>query len=68
MTTSNAERQRAFKLAQAEAGMVRLEAYITAAQRAKFRALGGDEWLRKKIDAAKIKDAAPHRPLPLPGR
>lgn len=35
------------------AGYVRLDAYVTKEQRDKFRRLGGDEWLRKKIDAAK---------------
>lgn len=52
---TNAERQQAFKAAQKEAGYVRLEAYVTKDQRDKFRALGGDAWLRKKIDAAKVK-------------
>ena len=51
---TTAQRQQAFKEAQRAAGMVRLEAYITAEQREKFRVLGGDEWLRKKISAAKL--------------
>lgn len=48
------ERQRAFKAAQAAAGRVRLEAYVSTEQREKFRAIGGDEWLRKQIDKAKL--------------
>ena len=52
---STAERQKAFKEAQRAAGMVRLEAYVTEEQREKFRAIGGDEWLRKKIDKAVLK-------------
>lgn len=50
---TTADRQRAFKESMKEAGYVRLEAYVTKEQREKFRALGGDAWLRKKIDAAK---------------
>lgn len=53
-----AERQRAFKESMKESGFVRLEAYVTKEQREKFRALGGDEWLRKKIGAAKTQQAA----------
>lgn len=55
MAQSVADRQRAFKESMKEAGFVRLEAYVTKEQREKFRALGGDAWLRKKIDAAKVK-------------
>jgi hypothetical protein len=55
MAQSTAERQKAFKAAQKAAGLVRLEAYVTKDQRIKFRALGGDPWLRKKIDRAKVK-------------
>lgn len=55
MPQSTAERQRAFKEAMKEAGYVRLEAYVTREQREKFRRLGGDEWLRKKIEQAKEK-------------
>jgi predicted Holliday junction resolvase-like endonuclease len=55
MAQSTAERQRAFKESMKEAGYVRLEAYVTREQREKFRQLGGDEWLRKKIEAAKVK-------------
>lgn len=55
MAQSTADRQRAFKESMKQAGFVRLEAYVTKEQRDKFRALGGDEWLRKKIDAAKQK-------------
>ena len=51
---TTAQRQQAYKAAQKAAGLVRLEAYITAEQRDKFRVLGGDEWLRKKISAAKL--------------
>lgn len=53
MPLSTAERQKAFKDAMKEAGYVRLEAYVTKEQREKFRALGGDGWLRKKINSAK---------------
>lgn len=56
MPQSTAERQRAFKEAMKEAGYVRLEAYVTREQREKFRRLGGDEWLRKKIEQAKETD------------
>jgi hypothetical protein len=56
MAQSTADRQRAFKESMKEAGFVRLEAYVTKEQREKFRALGGDEWLRKKIDAARLKE------------
>jgi hypothetical protein len=55
MAQSTADRQRAFKAAMKEAGFVRLEAYVTKEQRDKFRQIGGDEWLRKKIEAAKPK-------------
>jgi DNA segregation ATPase FtsK/SpoIIIE-like protein len=55
MAQTTAERQKAFKAAQKAAGLVRLEAYVTKDQRIKFRALGGDPWLRKKIDRAKVK-------------
>jgi hypothetical protein len=51
---TSAQRQQAYKAAQRAAGMVRLEAYVTLEQREKFRDLGGDEWLRKAIDRAKI--------------
>lgn len=51
---SVADRQRAFKESMKLAGFVRLEAYVTKEQREKFRQLGGDEWLRKKIEAATI--------------
>lgn len=57
MAQSTAERQRAFKQAMKDAGYVRLEAYVTREQREKFRQLGGDEWLRKKIDGAKPKES-----------
>lgn len=56
MPQSTAVRQRAFKESMKEAGYVRLEAYVTKEQREKFRALGGDAWLRKKIEAAKAKE------------
>jgi hypothetical protein len=55
MPKSLAQRQAEFKAAQKAAGLVRLEAYVTKDQRIKFRALGGDPWLRKKIDQAKVK-------------
>ena len=55
-----AQRQKSFKAAMKAAGMVRLEAYVTKEQRAKFRdKLGGDEWLRKAISRAKPKET-PH--------
>jgi len=50
---TTAQRQRAFKEAQAAAGRVRVDVYITKEQREKFTALGGVEWLRKAIDRAK---------------
>lgn len=56
MAKTTAERQADFKQAMKDAGYVRLEAYVTKEQREKFRALGGDEWLRKKIDKATVKD------------
>lgn len=56
MAQSTAERQKAFKEAMKQAGYVRLEAWVTLEQREKFRQIGGDEWLRKKIDAAKPKE------------
>lgn len=54
MPQSTAERQKAFKDAMKAAGYVKLEAYVTKAQRQKFRELGGDAWLQKKIDSAKV--------------
>lgn len=57
MAQTIAQRQKAFKDSMREAGYVRLEAWVTKAQRDKFRnELGGDEWLRKKIDGAKPKE------------
>lgn len=53
MAQTVAQRQRAYKESMKEAGYVRLEAYVTKEQREKFRQLGGDEWLRKRIDRAK---------------
>jgi predicted Holliday junction resolvase-like endonuclease len=53
MAQTTAQRQRAYKESMKESGYVRLEAYVTKEQRDKFRALGGDEWLRKRINAAK---------------
>jgi hypothetical protein len=58
MAQTNAEKQKAFKDSMREAGYVRLEAWVTEEQRKKFRQIGSDEWLRKRIDAAKP-------PLPL---
>lgn len=55
MAKTVAERQADFKQAMREAGYVRLEGYVTKEQREKFRRLGGDEWLRKKIEQAKEK-------------
>ena len=54
MAQSNKERQQAFKAAQAAAGRVRVEVYITKEQRDKLAALGGAEWLRQAIDAAEV--------------
>lgn len=54
---TSAQRQQAFKQSMKAAGYVRLEAYVTLEQREKFRALGGDKWLRKRIDAAKQPEA-----------
>lgn len=61
MPQSTAERQKAFKDGMKAAGYVKLEAYVTREQREKFRALGGDAWLRKKIDGSGVsaKTAAP---------
>lgn len=56
MAQTVAERQRAFKAAMKVAGYVKLEAWVTKDQREKFRQIGGDEWLRKKIDTAKTKE------------
>jgi|GEM_PF-3840919 len=53
MPKTPAERQAEFKQAMKEAGFVRLEAYVTKEQREKFRQLGGDAWLREKINRAK---------------
>lgn len=52
---TSAERQRAFKAAQAAAGMVRFELYLSPPQQAKLKALGGSDWLRARIDRAKVK-------------
>jgi transcriptional/translational regulatory protein YebC/TACO1 len=53
---TNAQRQKAYKDAQKAAGFVRLEGYVTFAQREKLKALGGDAWLRKAIDRAKVPE------------
>jgi hypothetical protein len=58
MAKTTAERQADFKRSMKEAGYVKLEAWVTKEQREKFRAIGGDEWLRKKINAAKETNAA----------
>jgi hypothetical protein len=55
MAKTPAERQAEFKQAMKEAGFVRLEAYVTREQREKFRQLGGDAWLRERIERAKVK-------------
>lgn len=52
-----AQRQKAFKEAQKAAGFVRFEGYITKEQRKAYRELGGDAWLRKAIDRAKVREA-----------
>lgn len=59
MAKTTAERQAEFKQAMKDAGYVRLEAYVTREQREKFRQLGGDDWLRKKIEGAKPKEPKP---------
>lgn len=56
MAQTTAQRQRAYKESMKEAGYVRLEGYVTREQREKYRQLGGDEWLRKAIDRAKVKE------------
>jgi hypothetical protein len=56
MPQSPAERQKAFKESMKQAGMVRLEAWVTKEQREKFRQLGGDAWLRERIKRAKPED------------
>lgn len=53
MAKTLAERQADFRQSMKDAGYVKLEAWVTKEQRDKFRSIGGDEWLRKKIDAAK---------------
>lgn len=53
-----AQRQQAFKASQREAGMVRLDIWLTKEQRDRLTALGGVTWLRKKIDASR----PPQRP------
>lgn len=55
MAKTPAERQAEFKQAMKDAGYVRLEAYVTREQREKFRQLGGDAWLRERIERAKVK-------------
>lgn len=56
MAQSVAERQRTFKAAMKAAGFVKLEAWVMPEQREKFRQLGGDEWLRERINKAKPKE------------
>lgn len=53
---TSAQRQQAFKASRRAAGMVRLEAYVSRKERGKYQELGGVEWLRKKINAGKIKE------------
>lgn len=67
MAQTIAQRQKAFKDSMREAGYVRLEAWVTLEQREKFRQIGGDEWLRKKIDAAKNPANLPQNPAPTEG-
>lgn len=62
MAKTLAQRQADFRKAMKEAGFVLLTSYVTKEQRDKFRALGGDEWLRKKIDAAKNPANRPQNP------
>lgn len=56
MAQSVAERQRTFKAGMKAAGYVKLEAWVTLEQREKFRQIGGDEWLRERINRAKPSD------------
>lgn len=58
MAQSVAQRQRTFKAAMKAAGYVKLEAWVTLEQREKFRQVGGDEWLRDRINRAKPKEKA----------
>lgn len=51
-----AQRQQKVKAAKREAGLVRLEAYVTKDEREKYKAIGANVWLRKKINAAKLKE------------
>lgn len=54
MAKTLAQRQADFRKAMKDAGFVLLTSYVTKEQRDKFRQLGGDEWLRKRIDRAKL--------------
>jgi hypothetical protein len=67
MAKTVAERQRDFKAAMKAAGFVKLEAWVTLAQREKFRQIGGDEWLRKRIDAARNPAKIPQTPAATEG-
>jgi hypothetical protein len=67
MAQSVAERQRAFKASMKAAGYVKLEAWVTKDQRDKFRQLGGDEWLRKRIDSARDPAKSPQNPATTEG-
>jgi hypothetical protein len=55
MAQTTAQRQRAYKESMKEAGYVRLEGYVSPEQREKYKALGGEKWLRRAIDRAKVK-------------
>jgi len=50
--------------AKARPRLVTMEVRVTAAQQKKFKALGGDAWLRERIDAAD-SPAAPVNPFDL---
>lgn len=56
MAKTLAQRQSDFRQSMKDSGYVKLEAWVTKEQRDKYRKIGGDEWLRKKINAAKEKE------------
>jgi ribosomal protein S9 len=56
MAKTLAQRQADFRKAMKDAGFVLLTAYVTKEQRDKFRQIGGDEWLRERINKAKPKE------------
>lgn len=50
----SAERQRAYREAAKKADRVRLPYYVTSIEAAKLKALGGADWLRDRINRAKL--------------